>query len=606
MCGVFGAVGALPADEAVFEGMARRLAHRGPDGVARWRAPRAMLGLVRLAIVGVDEAPRVHAAGAARAVMNGEVYGHARLRRGLGLESHSDAAVVPALYARHGVAFVERLDGPFAIALYDEGSRTLHLWRDRLGKKPLFFRQVGRALYFASEQKALLHLPGAPPRLDATAAARFLRRGTLDDGEGLFEGVEAVAPGERVTVDARGRLTRHRWWSLAEVAQRRAVAGVEARLGPLLEDAVRRRVPSEVRGGLLLSGGLDSALLGAALGPGAVPAFTMESDDRGDVRAARAVARHLGLAVTPVALRPPSEATLREALWHLEQPDAFAAWGIASAALQLGRQLRGAGVRVALMGEGADEVFLGYAWDGLQAALERGDAALPADAVRLLGPRAVRFALQHALARLTTPWPRARDVWMAVASGGVGAFVEPRLEGWLLQRPAPEDAAAARGAAPGGAGPRGRQLAGLGHDMLTLPVLHADRLFMASGVEARLPFLDHRLVELALRTPPRLLEVAGTDKPLLRRLAGRWLPGWRPPAKRGFSAAAAPEVGELHRLAAALAGGEPRAVRPEVWRAARGWRDPVRAHALWRLVVLETTARVLLEGPGGRTPPAGR
>jgi asparagine synthase (glutamine-hydrolysing) len=130
---------------------------------------------------------------------------------------------------------------------------------------------------------------------------------------------------------------------------------------------------------------------------------------------------------------------------------------------------------------------------------------------------------------------------------------------------------------------------GLGRDMLTLPVLHADRLLMASGVEARMPFLDHRLVEVALRLPPGVLEVAGVDKPLLRELAARWLPGWRPPPKKGFSAPAAPGEKVLRSLARALSRHDGVAVPKAAWRSAA--RHP---HLLWRHVVLEETARAVL------------
>ena len=193
---------------------------------------------------------------------------------------------------------------------------------------------------------------------------------------------------------------------------------------------------------------------------------------------------------------------------------------------------------------------------------------LPADARRLLGDKARYFGLAHSQARLFSKTPRARDVWLELASGV----------------PAPQ-----REWASDFTGARQRQLMGLGRDMLTLPVLHADRLLMASGVEARMPFLDHRLVEVVLRLPPSALEVAGIDKPLLRELAARWIPNWKAPPKKGFSAAAAPDEKTLRSMARALSRHDGVAVPKVAWKSAA--RHP---HLLWRHVVLEETARAIL------------
>jgi asparagine synthase (glutamine-hydrolysing) len=633
MCGLFGGLGVERVADAVFEQMAQRLAHRGPDGVAVARRGAAVLGLTRLAIVGAQEPARVFTFGPYAAVMNGELYNHAALRRslkpflaaqrqsagegtGLTLAAEqgralrvgasrtrgagsqrartrrltgasdastlasptrreeleplglADTAVLPALFARDAEDFVHALEGPFAIALHDAARGQLHLIRDRLGKKPLYVATLGSRVFFASEQKALTHLPGFRARLNAQSVERFLRRGDLEDEQLLFEDLTCVQPGEWVTVHADGALTRRTWWSLPSG---RALAQPLERIGAALHRAVQQRLPDEVPWALLLSGGLDSTLIGAAAGPRLTRALCMESPGEGDARRARAAAKALGVKLEVVPLPTPDLESFERALLHLEQPDAFAAWAMAPAVLHLGAAVRAGGARVALMGEGADELFLGYAWDLLQAAVERGDGKLPADAVRLLGPRAAHFGLRQSIARIVTPQPRAREVWLDTALGSAGA-------------PSPESEAL-------GPGARGRQRTGLRRDMLTLPVLHADRLLMASGVEARMPFLDHHLVGLALRLAPVQLERAGVDKPLLRELAARWVPRWKAPPKRGFSAPASPPLPLLHSLRARLARGGAVAVEAAYFRGARGWTDAVRAHALWRRVVLELSAR---------------
>lgn len=565
MCGIFGGLGVADVPDRVFARMAERLAHRGPDGTALRRGREVALGLTRLAIVGVDEPAQVHTAGRVSAVMNGELYEHRALRRGLGVTGRSDAALVPALFLRDGPAFVDALEGPFAIALHD-GS-ALHLIRDRLGKKPLYLRAAGRRVFFASEQKALAVTPGFSARVTAEVRDAFFRRGYLRDDEPLLAGVEAVAPGEWVTVLPDGRLLRRRWWTLEGRHRAR-----RASVGGLLAQAVRVRLPDEVPYTLALSGGLDSTLVGAAAGARLAQAHCLEREGAGDAVRARRAARALGVPLEVVPLPPPSVDAFRRALFHLEQPDVGAAWRLGPALLHLGDTLRAQGVKVALLGEGADELFLGYAWDLLQASVERGGAHVPPDAVRLLGPRARYFRLNHSVARLYGPTPRARDVWLATAGVlALGEGVDAGLPAGL-------------------AGARRRQLVGLGHDLLTLPVLHADRLLMASGVEARLPFLDHRLVERALQLSPQELERSGTDKPVLRALARRWLPRWRPPPKSGLAAEALPPPEVLESLRLELSRGAPVAV-DSAWFRREGRRAA--GLALWRPVLLELAARAV-------------
>jgi asparagine synthase (glutamine-hydrolysing) len=556
MCGIFGA--SRPVAREVLLEMARRLAHRGPDGMA----VSSQLGLVRLAIVGVEAPTQIFTQGSVASVMNGEIYNHRELGNS---GDQSDGSLIPKLFVRDGASFVESLQGPFAIAI-QEGER-LHLIRDRLGKKPLYFTRLGRTVFFASEQKALTTLPGFVARLNERSVARYLRHGLLDDGELLFEGLDRVAPGEWVTVHRSGRLERRRWWQ---------PAASTASLERTFSRAVKDRIPTEVPWALLLSGGLDSTLVGAAARDSLQRAVCMDAE--GDVKLARLAAKKLGVKLEVVKLPEPSEEHFERALFHLEQPDAYSTWAMAPAVLHLGRALRDGGSRVALMGEGADELFLGYAWDAMQAALERGDEALPADAVRLLGPRAAYFGLRHSMAKLFSPHPRARQVWLDTASmtsGDEEEFVAP----------------------PGPTGARRRQRIGLELDMLTLPVLHADRLLMASGVEARMPFLDHRMVELALSLAPHRLEAPGNDKMMLRALAKKWLPQWKAPKKKGFSAAAAPSIEVLHGMRAQLARSPSLTTEQSFWKKTARWKDPLRAQVLWRHVVLEKCVRILTRAP---------
>ncbi len=568
MCGIFGGVGVERVADGVFEHMAKRLAHRGPDGVSIDRVGSTVLGVVRLAIVGRSEPARVFRAGRVRSVMNGELYNHRELRKGLKVDGHSDAALVPALFAAHGPAFVERLHGPFAIALHD--GRALHLVRDRLGKKPLFFRIAGRRAFFASEQKALTVTPGFSARIDAATVEAFLRRGFVRDDELLFAELSVVGPGEWVTIDEGGGVTRRRWWKLEDQVSRRRAR--PAQVAGALKAAVKARIPDEVSWTLLLSGGLDSTLIGAAAGRALRHGTCIERAGAGDATRARRAAKALGVQLDTMHVQPPDVASLKRALFHLEQPDAYTSWAMAPAVLQVADFLRQRGIAVALMGEGADELFLGYAWDVMQAALERGGRAVVPDARRLLGARAKYFGLTHGIAALYSPTPRAREVWLATGGG--------LTVGDDLASGVPADLP----------GARRRQLVGLGHDLLTLPIVHADRLLMAAGVEARMPFLDHRLVELSLSLDPAALEMTAEDKPLLRDLARRWLPGWKAPPKAGFSAEAMPEATVLAALCRELSQGVHVVFEPRWFRAKTAKKD---RQLTWRRVVLELTARLL-------------
>ena len=601
MCGIFGAITASsksPPPSTVFEGMARLLLHRGPDGTVIETVASATLGLNRLSIVGTDEPAQVFSTAGVSSVMNGEIYNHRALRKAMGRAGHScaarsDAALVPLLFEEYGPRFVEHLQGPFAIALYERRARKLHLFRDRLGKKPLFFAQARHSVFFASEQKALLSLPGFRPRIDFANATAFLARGWLEDAQLLFAGIEAVAPGEWVTIDASLQVTRARWWSLHDIAAQPVERAAGERMGALIKDAVHSRLPDEVKSTLLLSGGLDSTVIGHWARRNIDSALCLDQENSGAGRAAKASAQALSL---PLRLLEPTEPTpqrFAEALWYLETPDASAAWSMAPELLRLAQAVRASGAKVALCGEGADELFLGYGWDRLQAAAECGRHYAQGDVKKLLGKRAKYYEMLHAVATLNEPFPRARNVWFGLAFGAVDAFIAGHAHKWLLDTSEPS---APPTPASHALGARRRQLNGLGLDMLTLPVLHADRLLMAAGVEARLPFLDHRLVELALRTPSSALETATADKPLLRRWAKRWLPTWKAPVKAGFTGAAAPPAKTLRAMVGAVRQCEPWVVNPAVWRTSARWSDPVRLDALWRLVALEATAQVMLRG----------
>mgnify|MGYP001565906708 CR=1 FL=1 len=330
---------------------------------------------------------------------------------------------------------------------------------------------------------------------------------------------------------------------------------------------------------------------------------------------AATAARRLGLAHRVVDAPPPSLVRLRNALFHLEAPDAFSAWGMATSTLALAERVRADGVRVLLAGEGADEVFLGYPWHRAEAAGERGFELGRTDVVTRYagGGAALRLALLRQQAHLAGKHPTALRGWLRLQRA---SFDEAgvRALSLLREQVAPDEVPPwpTRAGSPGERrvphAARGRQLDALGVEMLMLPVLHADRLFLAHGVEVRMPFLDEDLVAAALRLPAQRLEVAAREKPLVYAIAERVRRGLgRGKQKRGFTAAPRPGDDEVRRLARALSqqglvhlGGD--ALARELAAAAHG--DVVAVDVLWRAILLEETARCMMSSSPhpGRTP----
>jgi asparagine synthase (glutamine-hydrolysing) len=364
-------------------------------------------------------------------------------------------------------------------------------------------------------------------------------------------------------------------------------------MGDLLAEAARLRAQAEVGTAGLVSGGLDSSVVVSLTRPALSQAYFLDIPGRDEWSRAELLAKQLSLPLARLTSARPDPEALDRALWHLELPNADTCFGVALHQLQLAEAVATGGQRVAMVGDGADELFLGYPWHLLQAAAEHG---WPLDEVRDLGEGA-RRALAQTPAAVAAATPL--QAWNAAALGAdlTTGEVLP-----LLARPfraEVEHSVRAPGASAG-RGARARQLQAL-VELRAHAVLHADRLFMAHGVETRSPFLDYRVVELALRAPPELLEQPGRDKPALRALARRFLPaGFEPQPKLGLGGRSRPPPGWVLNQLTALAD-EGLWVRDgdEVRRRAGTTRlaDDRAVSLLWRALVMELTLRRLREGP---------
>lgn len=483
------------------------------------------LGFVRLAILdlGPTGAQPMVAQDQATLVLNGEIYNYVELReelRSLGwtFNSTGDAEVVLKGWVQWGEGLLPRLNGMWALAIYDTGRDGVLLSRDRFGEKPLYWTPWRNGVAFASEVKQLAAFPDFQVRLDRRRAAGYLVTGRpYDAASSWFDGVRQVEPGGMLWVDADG--TREKpYWNLAE-----AVRAVEPEKDPgawqhrfeaALTSSVRLRLRSDVPVGTSLSAGVDSsAVLATATGLGhtGYHSFTLTSDGYPEDEGAEAgaFAREMGSTWHPVkASGDGLAAAWDEISWHQECPmpsaSLFGQWKVLEAA-------RAAGVIVLLDGQGADEILGGY---------HKFSAALILSRLRALDPRGIPLALGFAR---HVGGPRAIFDKGYRYLGRFGRSVDPGS--WLRVAPDTVDRA-----------PAVRvdlldmRLADI--DRWSLPNLlaYVDRNAMAHGVETRLPFLDPDVATVALAMPSTVLVRDGWTKwPLRQALAnqGGATPAWR-------------------------------------------------------------------------------
>src|SRR5271154_277007 len=373
MCGICGIVsvsgGRQPESVRLrVNAMLQALSHRGPDDVGLHASESAVLGATRLAIRGGDDGrqPMIDVASGVVAVCNGEIDNHKELRRWLAergrpVKQATDVAVIPGMYLELGEAFAEKLVGAFAIAVWDPRERRLTLVRDRAGERPLFFTQTTDNVVFATEIASIVSECRMPVTFDRAALQRYLQFGLFAAPTSPFANIEKIPPGGIVQIDARG-VRRSTYWRWKNVETPKRKPSLDA-FDKIFRDAVRRQSDVDVDFGLFLSGGLDSSLISAvtrSLHPErSLKAYTLrfkvESFDEGDF--AEMVAKSLKLEPVTVWVQPED---LPKALSLLirtgGEPLADPAW--LPTALLARRAAED--VPMALVGEGADELFGGY------------------------------------------------------------------------------------------------------------------------------------------------------------------------------------------------------------------------------------------------------
>jgi asparagine synthase (glutamine-hydrolysing) len=530
MCGIAGFTG--PNNRAALSAMTESLRHRGPDSCGYWEAPEVSLGMRRLAIIDVatGEQPVFNEDATIAVVFNGEIYNHVELRERLQRAGHRfstdhcDTEVIVHLYEDHGLDFLHELNGMFAIALWDARRRRLVLARDRLGIKPLYFARVPGGVAFGSEPKALLEHPAISRTPNLAAIHHYLSLKNVPAPLSAFRDVEQLRGGE-IAVCSGGEIDRRRWWRAAfdrctDMDEREAAA----RIRDLLEDSVRLQMRSDVPYGAYLSGGVDSSIVVAMLarlGAGKIKTFTLVYDDNfankeEDRRFARAVAQRYD---TEHCEHRVTFADLPDKIDHVVRAFDEPFSGVISTYFIT--QSISRHVKVALSGDGADELFGSYL-------AHRLAAPLAAYAAGSNDPAALA-PFDDDLPRLAALIARGDE-----AARRMGLYLLDDRQKNELYSPHMRDAVAGvttEGlirsvlATCRGNDPLNRALCLDQETLLPDQVLpFVDRLSMAHSVEVRPPFLDHRLVQFVTALPGSVKIKAGRVKHILKEAVKDLLP----------------------------------------------------------------------------------
>jgi asparagine synthase (glutamine-hydrolysing) len=586
MCGICGVVQHKPVDLQRLETMRDTLTHRGPDDAGLWtngsvqafgrsgvralepsggpvaparsnaRTPERQpwsVGLAhrRLSILDLSplgRQPLSNEDGSVWIVFNGEVYNFRNLRseleeRGHRFRSRTDTEVLVHLYEEEGEAFVERLRGMFALAIWDDRRGELILARDRAGKKPLYYAEGPWGLAFASEIKALIAWPGVSRELDASGLNEYLALGYLSGAASIFRDIRKLPPAHTLTF-RDGAVRLRRYWNLpndddegTRLGEVGSLADTEALLEETLSEAVRLRMISDVPLGVFLSGGVDSSLVAGlmrrhATGPLRTFSIGFAEERYNELRYARQVATQLEAEHHEFVVRPDAVAVVQELARQFDEPFADASAVPTYYVSRLARET----VTVALAGDGGDELFAGYNWyawmqRSQRAAAWLGPAARPLGALAHRLPGGVgRRALVRGLAEQPAErWARRTFLFSAAARS---ALLSPGLVGDTPDAPERAVAAALTGR---GDFTRRMQRLDFGCYLPDDILVKVDRASMLVSLEVRAPLLDHHLCELAFRLPSSLHTRGGVRKYLAKRLARRLFPEVDFERKQGFS-----------------------------------------------------------------------
>ena len=544
--------------------MSDAVAHRGPDDAGRWLDAEIGVGLAhrRLSIVDLSPAghqPMVSADGRWVLVLNGEIYDHHEHRQrlegeGVRFRGHSDTEVLLELIARRGPeAALAAVDGMFALGAWDRQERVLVLARDRLGEKPLYYGRVGAAFAFASELGAIRRLPQCPTEPDPQALGEYLRFGFVPSPLSMLPGIHKLPAGCVLRVSARGEPgIPVPYWSLVDVAHAGLASPLSAGDDELVDLAdaalrrsVERRIEADVPVGAFLSGGVDSSAIVALaqeVSVRPVRTFTVAVGGSGDESAdAAAVARHLGTDHTTLPLPEIDAVDLAARVASIYDEPFADPSGMPTALLCAAARQH---VTVCLSGDGSDELLAGYnRYRVAQGTLARAlSLPKPVRGAATGALRAVSLERWDRLGRVVPGSAPALGTKVHKMAGALSAADPFGAYLALATQWDPADVMQASvpslGRPPVIPGATALEAMLLADQQRTLPddmLVKVDRASMAVALEVRVPFLDHRFVELTWRMPERAKVRGGEGKWLVRQVLGRYVPRelWERP-KMGF------------------------------------------------------------------------
>ncbi len=634
MCGICGILDLrgnnVSAEE--LKAMSNVLRHRGPDDQGRFFSGPLAFGFRRLSIVDLagGHQPMTNEDGSVWIVFNGEIYNHAELRPGLQKRGHrfisnSDTETIVHLYEEYGDDCVCHLRGMFAFAIWDTRRKRLFCARDRLGIKPFYYAMVGDRFTFSSEIKALLEVQGVRPRLNRDALPEFFAFGYLSSQETLFADVYKLLPGHRFYIDLATGTEKpqiSQYWDLNISPPEYAFSESDyvSQFRDLFTETVRAHLMSDVPVGVFLSGGLDSSSIAAvmaALKKEPIQTFSVgyAEGQYSELPYAREIARHIGAEYNQVILGPEDFfASLPQLIWHEDEPLVWPS----SVALFFVSRLAREKVKVVLTGEGGDELLAGYLkyrvalWNLRGGPLYRKFVPLQ---VQQIARKALSsgFAPDWVLRKLRHSFLYYPDNFEQIYFDNFYSAFPQDQQPQLFSSELTEEFRGVNAYANcmrffPAKGSNGSSLNRLLYlDIKTYLVellMKQDQMSMATSIESRVPFLDHKLVEFAARIPARYKIRFFSGKYLLRKAMARELPAEALRRnKKGFPTPVRPWLRNqlFDRLSAILTDGrmaERQLIRPDYVRyllSAHRQGNSFATEGCWRLLNFELWNRIFLD-----------
>lgn len=551
MCGIAGYLnfGDSPTSPTLLQGMTEYIHHRGPDDAGVYRTPdmRVGLGSRRLAIIDLTadgHMPMSNETNDIWVIFNGEIYNHSSLRSTLKKNGHmfrsqSDTEVIVHLYEENGLGFLDSINGMFAIALWDATRQKMIIARDRIGKKPLYYTIAGDTFLFASEIKAILFTCNLHRHIDLWALSQYLTYGFVMPPLTMFHGIYKLAAGQILEIDKLGHISLNTYWrpfndkSKSLVVEHMSIEQHIFNIRDMLEESVAQRMIADVPVGAFLSGGLDSSSIVATMSKvmdrpvDTVTIFYPQNPENDETAFARLLAKKVGANYNQITVT--DEDTMRilhECVYHLDEPISDPACINTYCASQYFRKN---GVIVSLVGEGADELFLGYptyskykkflrywnVYNKLPAAI----TSIPSKGMAMLLRAGTLDNYADLIERAQKGNAIFLGTWTFFGEQSKSSLLSRRWGERLQKLPAHSLAEDAQAEFPAFLKRNHLSLMSLTDFKMQLAekfLMRVDKMSMAHSIEVRTPFLDHRIAEYALSIPGNL-RACHSPKYLLRR-----------------------------------------------------------------------------------------